>query len=179
MPIIALVACVIISLTIKGDSMEVKSISEEIKEEKQYLKEATALLEDEDDISYFKEHERWLQSGQLLADTDEKKMLVRFQLSDLRNKITFLLFRLGKLTPELEAKFRAMDSIEDIRKSVESYGKEREERQNVVKKQVEELRAEENAMDIFKAVCSGMSEEDAKKQLADYEAQIQKAVQGK
>lgn len=149
-----------------------------IKEEKEFLKEATALLEDEDDIKYFKEHKRWLQTGEGLADNQEKEALIRYQYTDLRNKVTFLLFRLGKLTDELEKKFRSMDSIEEVRKSVESYAKLREEDQAVVKKEVERLHEAENRLDIFKAVCNGMSVEDAKAQLAKYEEQIKKAVQG-
>lgn len=158
--------------------MEVKTIKQEISEEKSYLKDATVLLTDEDDIKYFKEHKRWLMAGEALADTDEKLILVRYQYTDLRNKITFLLFRLGKLTKELEDRFRAMDSIEDVRKSVENSSKDRLNRQEELKKQVDALHEEENKMDIFKAVCNGMSEEDAKAQLAKYEEQIQKAVQG-
>lgn len=159
---------------------EVKTIVQEIEEEKAYLKAASKVLGEKDEnAKYFNDHKHFLQAGEKLADTDEKKVLIRYQLNDLRNKITFLLFRLGKLTPELESHFRSLPSIEEAAKSVAYYEEERTKEQNKVKEQVDALHEAENNMDIFKAVCNGMSEEDARARLAQYEQQMKQAIGAK
>lgn len=158
---------------------EIKTIDQEIKEEKAYLKAASeALGADNENAKYFNDHKHYLQAGEKLADNDEKKVLIRYQLVDLRNKITFLLYRLSKLTDELDAQFHSLPSIEEAAKSVAFYKGEREKEQAKVKEQIDAITAAENSLDIFKAVCNGMSEEDAKAKLAEYEAQVKKAMGG-
>lgn len=158
---------------------ESKTIDQAIKEEKAYLKAASkALGADNENAKYFNDRKHYLQAGEKLADTDEKKALIFYQLVDLRNKITFLLYRLRKLTDELDVQFHGLSSIEEATKLVASYREEREEKQAKVKEQIDVITAAENSLDIFKAVCNGMSEEDAKAKLAEYEAQIKKAMGG-
>ncbi len=152
--------------------------AEQIKAEKEYLKLATPLVEKEEDAKFFKEHKRWLQAGEALADTPEKHALVWFQYADLRNKITFLLFRYKKLTEEIEAKFFALTPIEEVHQAMQKEAETRQAKQAEVKKVVDELHESENKLDIFKAVCNGMSEEKAKEELAQYEKQLLDNMKG-
>ena len=161
------------------DSEARAKIKLEIKTEKNFLKNATALITGEDDSKYFKEHKKFLQAGEALADTEEKLTLVLAELVQLRNKAVFLLFRKGKLTPSLTSEFHTLPSIEDMMERVKTFAKTREERQAELKKLIDEAHEEENRMDIFKAVCNGMSEEKAKEELARYEDRLKQAMQGK
>lgn len=159
--------------------MEVKTIDQEIQEEKDYLKAASeALGKDDENAKYFNDRKHAIQAGEKLADTDEKKALIRYHLADVRNRITFLLFRLNKLTEELEAQFRSLPSIEEVARSVAAYKEAREKEQDKIKEQIDAVSAVENSLDIFKAVCNGMSEEDARANLAKYEAQVKQAMGG-
>lgn len=149
---------------------------DKIKEEKAFLKEATSLIKDEDDKKYFSHAKRSLQAGETLADDDEKLAILWYHLASNRNKLTFLLFRTDALTEELEKKFRAMTTIEDIAKEVEKYDAEHKKKEEEFKAIAQKEYEAEQKMDIFKAVCNGMPEEEAKAKLKQYEEQVAKSM---
>lgn len=149
---------------------------DKIKEEKEFLKEATALIEDENDKKFFTKAKRNLQSGEALADDDEKLAILWYHLASNRNKLIFLLFRTGALTKEIEEKFRKMTAIEDIAKKVEEYDAEHKKKEEEFKAIAQKEYEAEQKMDIFKAVCNGMPEEEAKAKLKQYEEQVAQSM---
>lgn len=154
-----------------------------IKEMTAFLKKATDILKSsneasEDDLKYFNDHRKWLMAGRALADTNEKLALILLQYVSLVNKLFFLLIRKDIQWQSLLDDYRQLDSIELMQSWVEEYNEVRRKRQEEVKAQVEALKEDEDKLDVFKAVCNGMSEEEAKKQLAQYEDQMKKAMSG-
>lgn len=149
---------------------------EGIKAEKEFLKKASLLVEDEKDAKYFKDKKKALQAAEKLADDDEKKTMLWGQFGMVRNQLTFLLFRTGGLTKEVEDEFRELPPLEALDAAVkvfeEAHKKEEDEFKALAHKKYEE----EQKLDIFKAVCNGMSEEEAKSKLAEYEAQVKKSM---
>lgn len=148
-----------------------------IDSEKQFLKKSTALIsKDDESADFFKEQKKDLQTAETLVDDLEKQTLIYYQYVNLRNKITFLLFRTNKLSAELEAEFKKLSPIEDVAKMVEESAKPRTETQNKLKEELRKQNEAEQRLDIFKAVCNGMSVEQAKEQLEAYEKQIRQAT---
>lgn len=149
---------------------------EGIKKEKDFLKKASLLIEDEKDAKYFKEKKKAFQAAEKLADDDEKKAILWGQYGMIRNQLTFLLFRTGKLTKEIEDEFRTLTPLEVLTEAIGEFDaahkKEEEEFKEVARKQYEE----EQKREIFKAVCNGMSEEDAKAKLTEYENQVKQSM---
>lgn len=159
------------------------SLEHNIKTMTAFLKKATGILKNseyasEEDLKYFDEHRKWLMAGRALADTNEKLAIVLLQYSSLVNKLFFLLIRKDLEWESLLEDYRGLETIELIQLWVKDFSKAREAKQGYVKALVSELKEDEDELDIFKAVCNGMSEEDAKKQLAQYDAQLQKAMGG-
>lgn len=147
-----------------------------IKEEKAYLKEATPLIEDESDLKYFKNEKKALQAGEALADSEEKLAILLLHFVSIRNKLTFLLFRTGKLSEELEGKFRSLVAIEDVNTKVNEFDAEHKKKEDEFKALAQAEYEREQKMDIFKAVCNGMSAEEAEAKLKQYEEQVNKTL---
>lgn len=149
---------------------------EGIKLEKEFLKKGSLLIDDDKDAKYFKEKKKAFQAAEKLADDDEKKAILWGQYGMIRNQLTFLLFRTEKLTKELEEEFRALPPLEILTEAISVFDaehkKEEEEFKEIARKQYDA----EQKREIFKAVCNGMSEEDAKAKLADYEKQVKQSM---
>ena len=65
-----------------------------------------------------------------------------------------------------------MTAIEDIAKKVEEYDAEHKKKEEEFKAIAQKEYEAEQKMDIFKAVCNGMPEEEAKTKLKQYEEQV-------
>lgn len=149
---------------------------EGIKAEKDFLKKASLLVKDEKDAEYFKEKKKALQAAEKLADDDEKKTMLWGQFGMVRNQLTFLLFRTGDLTKEVEDEFRKLPPLEALDAAVKVFGEAHKKEEDEFKALAQKKYEEEQKLDIFKAVCNGMSEEEAKAKLAEYEAQVKKSM---
>ena len=149
---------------------------EGIKAEKDFLKRASLLIEDEKDAKYFKEKKKAFQAAEKLADDDEKKTILWGQYGMTRNQLVFLLFRTERLTKEVEEEFRTLTPLEVISEAINVFDAEHKKEEDEFKEIARKQYAEEQKREIFKAVCNGMSEEDAKAKLAEYENQVKQSM---
>lgn len=149
---------------------------EGIKAEKEFLKKASLLVDDEKDAKYFKEKKKAFQAAEKLADDDEKKAILWGQYGMIRNQLTFLLFRTSKLTKEIEDEFRTLPPLEILTEAIGEFDAARKEEEDRFKEIARKKYEEEQKLEIFKAVCNGMSEEDAKAKLAEYENQVKQSM---
>lgn len=149
---------------------------EGIKLEKNFLKKASLLVKDEKDANYFKEKKKALQAAEKLADDDEKKAMLWGQYGMVRNQLAFLLFRTSDLTKEVEDEFRSLPPLEVLDATVKVFEEAHKKEEDEFKAFAQKKYEEEQKLDIFKAVCNGMSEEEAKAKLAEYEAQVKQSM---
>lgn len=149
---------------------------EGIKLEKEFLKKGSLLIDDEKDAKYFKEKKQAFQAAEKLADTDEKWAILWGQYGMIRNQLTFLLFRTNKLAKELEDEFRTLTPLEVLTEAIGQFDAAHKEEEDRFKELAQKKYEEDQKLDIFKAVCNGMSEEDARAKLAEYEAQVKKSM---
>lgn len=156
--------------------MEQKTIEELIKEEKNFIKEASELLTNETDKEYFTRKKGIFRTAGTLAETPEQKELLLNNLVQTRHQLVFLLFRRELITDEITKKFLAMPTIEEANKRYAEVEDERKKRQDEEAKRINALREEENKLDIFKGVLSGMTKEKAEEELKKYQAEAAKAM---
>ena len=150
-----------------------------IEGEKAFYKEAKALLKEKDDRSYFSKKTEAFNAAEKIAKTDEQRELLLNQYVQARHQLTFLLFRRKALIEDLANKFYDMITIEEANRRYADVEDERKARQDEESKRIAALREEENRLDIFKGVLSGMSEEKAKEELSKYQQSARLAAQGK
>lgn len=158
--------------------MDKQTTADLIETEKNFYKQAKALLENKDDKNYFNRKTRSLDSAEKLAKTDEQKELLLNNYVQTRHQIVFLLFRRRALTENLANSFYEMMSIEEANRRYADKEDERKERQKEMNDKIAVLREEENRLDIFKAVLTGMSEEKAKEELKKYQQGVAQAIKG-
>lgn len=156
--------------------MEGKTIEELIKEEKNFIKEASELLTNETDKEYFTRKKGIFRTAGTLAETPEQKELLLNNLVQTRHQLVFLLFRRELITDEITKKFLSMMTIEDANKRYADVEDERKKRQEEESVRINALREEENKLDIFKGVLSGMTKEKAEEELKKYQAEAAKAM---
>ncbi len=156
--------------------MEGKTIEDLIKEEKTFIKEASELLTNETDKEYFTRKKGIFRTAGALAETPEQKELLLNNLVQTRHQLVFLLFRRELITDEITKKFLSMMTIEDANKRYAAAEDERKARQDEEAKKINALREEENKLDIFKGVLSGMTKEKAEEELKKYQAEAAKAM---
>lgn len=150
-----------------------------IKKEKDFLKEATTLLEDENDKEYFTRKKGIFRTAATLAETPEQKELLLNNLVQARHQIVFLLFRRRLITDNLTEKFLSMMTIEEANRRYAALEDERKARQDEEAKRINVLREEESKLDIFKGVLAGMTKEKAEEELKKYQAEAAKAMGAK
>lgn len=155
-----------------------KTTEDFIKEEKEFLKEATKLLEAEADKEYFTRKKGIFRTAEALAETPEQKELLLNNFVQARHQLVFLLFRRRLITDNITEKFLDMMTIEEANRRYADKEDERKKRQDEETKRITELQGEENKLDIFKGVLSGMTKEKAEEELAKYQAQAVKAMKG-
>ena len=153
-----------------------KTIGELIKEEKAFIKEASELLTNETDKEYFTRKKGIFRTAGTLAETPEQKELLLNNLVQTRHQLVFLLFRRELITDEITKKFLSMMTIEDANKRYADVEDERKKRQEEESVRINALREEENKLDIFKGVLSGMTKEKAEEELKKYQAEAAKAM---
>ena len=156
--------------------MEDKTIEELIKEEKNFIKEASEALTNETDKEYFTRKKGIFRTAGTLAETPEQKELLLNNLVQTRHQLVFLLFRRELITDEITKKFLSMMTIEDANKRYADVEEERKKRQEEESVRINALREEENKLDIFKGVLSGMTKEKAEEELKKYQAEAAKAM---
>ena len=149
---------------------------EGIKLEKEFLKKGSLLIDDEKDAKYFKEKKKAFQAAEKLADDDEKLAILWGQNGMIRNQLTYLLFRTNKLTKELEDEFRSLPPLEVLTETINVFDEKRKKEEDEFKEVARKQYDAEQKREIFKAVCNGMSEEDAKSKLAEYEKQVKQSM---
>lgn len=112
------------------------------------------------------------------AGNPEKEARLLDAMVKETSQLTFVLFRRGLLTEELEAEFRELPLFETTDAAVEVFVKQRDEEIQRIVAERNAVQKEQNGLDIFQAMLTqNMSKEEAQQKLEEYEAK-QKAALG-
>ena len=142
------------------------------------VRDALALLTDENDIARFKPVQEIFNNaaGMVNGDAYCEAILKGWMVSQANN-IVFLLWRRNILTPEIEAAYRALPSTEEAVADFDAFEKEKANKAAALEAQRKEFAEEQRISDIFKAVLNGMSKDKAEAEYDKYTEQL-KAARG-
>jgi len=137
------------------------------------LKTLSEKLTDEDQKKYF---EKVLSSlnvaAGMVGDDEEKQVRIVDAAVKYVNQLAFILFRNGSISEEETAEFRELPAPEETSKKVREFEDAHQAKIDAINEQQKAVMDERKDLDLFLAVISGMSEEEAKAKMAQYEAQI-------
>lgn len=137
------------------------------------LKTLSEKLTDEDQKKYF---EKVLSSldvaAGMVGDDEEKQVRIVDAAVKYVNQLAFILFRNGSISEEETAEFRELPAPEETSKKVREFEDAHQAKIDAINEQQKAIMDERKGLDLFLAIISGMSEEEAKAKMAQYEAQI-------
>lgn len=110
-----------------------------------------------------------------MADNEEKYAILLDSVTRWANQIVFTLFREGKLTAELEKEYRGLKPVAETTEAAKKFADLRQEKINALNDEHAKIVREQNGLDIFRAIIGGMSADEAKAKLQEYEDQIAQA----
>lgn len=144
----------------------------------EFIKAATPSLKDEETKQYFVSVlESAANAEKHMADNEEKEAILVDALVRWANQLAFTLFRENGLTKELEDAYRAIPEVVETTAAVEKLSQARRLEIERINIEQAEIMRQEKGIGIFRAIVGGMSEEEAKKKLEEYDKQVQAAVE--
>lgn len=133
------------------------------------------LLTDEKQKEFFEGILKSLQVAKTEANNEEKEARYIDASVKYANQISFILFRKGALSDEMEAELRELPTPEDTAAKVAEFNNARQARIDEINKQHQAVFEEEKDLDVFTGIIAGLSKEDAEKRMAEHEAKIREA----
>ena len=133
------------------------------------------LLTDEKQKEFFEGILKSLEVAKAEANNEEKEARYIDASVKYANQISFILFRKGALSDEMEAELRELPTPEDTAAKVAEFNSARQARIDEINKQHQAIFDEEKDLDVFTGIIAGLSKEDAEKRMAEHEAKIREA----
>lgn len=136
---------------------------------KAYIEKAIKVLpEDNHNHEYFAKFLTSFDNAKELVDNDEKKAIITDASVKVANQLTFIMFREGLLSEELEKEYRGLPKPEETTEKLEEVNKVRKDKYEELAKANKAAEDEQADIDMFQQVLGGRSVEEAKQKLEDY-----------
>lgn len=116
--------------------------------------------------------------GALNDDEEKVAMLAAYAVQEA-NRVASTLWRLGLITDELEAAFRALPAQDFMAAQYNAFLDERNARIDALMEKDKEIRDEKRRLEIFMGIINGVSAEEAEKKYDDYQKQVQSMAGGR
>lgn len=110
-----------------------------------------------------------------MADNEEKYAILKDAVTRWMNQLVFTLFRENVLTDEIEKEYREFDQVDATTAAAKEFADARQKRIDSINDDHAVVIREQNGIDIFRAILGGMSAEEAKTKLAEYEEKLAQA----
>lgn len=113
-----------------------------------------------------------------LNENEEKIAMLGAWAVQEANRAVTMLWRMQLLTPELEAEYRKLPSMEEMAATYNKFTSDRKERMDKVMADHKVIADEERELDIFKGIINGIPAEESEKRYDAYKKQQQQAMAG-
>lgn len=134
-------------------------------------------LTDEDQKKYFDNVIASLNTAtEMVGDSEEKAARIEDAAIKFVNQLTFILFRNGTISEGETEVFRSLPSPEETSAKVREFEAAHQAKIDEVNARQQAIMDERKELDLFLAIISGMTKEEAEQRMAQYEAQISQAV---
>lgn len=135
-----------------------------------YIEKAKQKLpEGHRDHEYFSRFLGSVDNAKELADTEEKKLMLKDTAVKVANQLSFILFRENLLSEELEKEYRELPSPEATEAELKQENEIRKQSYEELQKQLNEAQNKQKAVDIFMQVMGGLSKEEAEEKYEQYQ----------
>lgn len=135
-----------------------------------YIEKAIKVLpEGHRDHDYFVRFVSSTGNAQELADTEEKKLMLKDTAVKVANQLSFILFRESLLSEELEKEYRELPSPEVTEAELKQENEIRKQSYKELQKQITEAQNKQKAVDVFMQVMGGLSKEEAEEKYEQYQ----------
>lgn len=134
-------------------------------------------LADDDQKKYFDNVVTSLETASTMVDGQEEKA-ARMEDAAVKfvNQLAFILFRNGTITEEEAAAFRELPAPEETSKKVKAFEEAHQAKIDEINEMQKAVMEERKGLDLFLAIISGMTKEEAEKRMAQYEKQVAEAI---
>lgn len=144
-----------------------------IKKVLDYLAKTKELIEAEDQKTFLgKALDAGNNALEAMADNEEKYAYLYFATLNWANQASIFLLQADKFTPELTAEYRSFPLPEVAEKNFQEFRAARQAERDRINAEQKEIMDKERGFEIFQAIVGGMSKEDAKAKMEEYEKQI-------
>lgn len=154
---------------------EVKPMSKEevISLSKKIIEQGSPLLKDETQKEYFTKTLESLNAAQEMVDGEEKEARMQDASVKFANQLCFILFREAEITPELTDMLRSLPTPESTTEVVKDFNDDRDARIKALNDAHSAIVDEQKNLDLFLAVISGMTKEEAARRMKEHDDQVQ------
>ena len=154
---------------------EVKPMSKEeaVNLSKKIIEQGTPLLTDEAQKEYFTKTLESLNTAQEMVDNEEKGTRMQDAAVKFANQLCFILFREATITPELTDMLRSLPTPEFTTEGVKEFNDDRDARIKALNDAHSAIVDEQKNLDLFLAVISGMTKEEAARRMKEHDDQVQ------
>lgn len=147
-----------------------------IKQAKEYIIKATGYLNDIDNAGYFQKTVESIDNAmEAMADNEYKHAMLEDAVTRWASQLTFILFRRNLLVDELTEEYRKLKPVEDTTAAVQKFKDETQAEIDAINEKHAEVLSRQKGIDIFQAIIGGMSAEEAKAKLEEYETKLAEA----
>lgn len=139
-----------------------------------YLQKVNDIIGKEDQRTEFlkKAIEAGNNALEAMADNEEKFAYLYYATTNWANQATIFLIQEDKLTDELKAEYRSFPLPEVAEASFKEFRDARQAERDRINAEQKEIMDKERGFEIFQAIVGGMSKEEAKAKMDEYEKQI-------
>lgn len=142
-----------------------------------YIKQNMNTLSDGDDRAGFAERLENMERAKEMVDADNMRATCLIDAAvQYANQLTFRLFVEERLSESSLAAFRELPTLKEVSKWAQDYTAETRARADEITRLQQEYMDERKPFEIFQAVISGMTKEQAEQKQAEYEAQKAQAI---
>ena len=110
-----------------------------------------------------------------MADNEEKYAILRDVVTRWMNQLIFTLFRENVLTKEIEEEYRGFTAVDETTAAVKVFADARQKEIDRINEEHAVVARQQGGIDIFKAILAGMSAEEAKAKMQEYEEKLNEA----
>lgn len=149
-----------------------------IKQVTKYIEGQKDLVKDEGNKNYFDKISGYVENAiEAMADNEEKHAMLEDAVTRWANQLSFILFREGTLTKEAEEEFRSFKPVDETTAKTKEFQDARQAEIDDINAKHAEIIKRQKGIDIFQAIIGGMTKEQAKEKLEEYEAKLEEAQQ--
>ena len=120
------------------------------------------------DYEYFSRFLGSVDNAKELADTEEKKLMLKDTAVKVANQLSFILFRENLLSEELEKEYRELPSPEATEAELKQENEIRKQSYEELQSQITEAQNKQKEVDVFMQVMGGLSKEEAEAKYEEY-----------